>query len=153
MDPSDDCVVRLTRVLRAPPDEVFSAWTEPALLERWWAGVGGWVEAKAHVDLRVGGSYHFSMRDEGGAQHGLLGAYTEVARPERLAFTWTWENDPRVMRGSEGSLVDLAIRKAPGGTQLTLTHSGLGSKLVKELHEGGWNALLTSLFAWVSQAR
>ncbi len=150
MDLSDEHVVRLTRVLRAPPDSVFAAWTEPALLERWWAGVGGWVEAKADIDLRVGGNYRFSMRDEGGALHGVLGAYTEVARPERLGFTWTWENEPRVMRGSEGTLVDLILREAPGGTQLTLTHSGFGSKLVKELHEEGWNALLTSLFGFLS---
>lgn len=150
MDPSDERVVRLTRVLRAPPDDVFAAWTEPALLERWWAGVGGWVEAKADVDLRVGGDYHFSMRDEGGALHGVLGAYTEVAPPGRLAFTWTWENEPQVMRGSEGTLVDLVLREAPAGTQLTLTHSGFDSKLVKELHEEGWNALLTSLFGFLS---
>jgi uncharacterized protein YndB with AHSA1/START domain len=82
--------------------------------------------------------------------HGVLGAYTEVARPERLAFTWTWENEPRVMRGSEGSLVEVAFREAPGGTQLTLTHSGFESKLVRDLHEEGWNALLTSLFGFLS---
>lgn len=150
MDPSDEHVVRLTRVLRAPPDEVFAAWTEPALIERWWAGVGGWVEAGADVDVRVGGNYQFSMRDEGGAQHGVLGAYTAVAPPEHLAFTWTWEGEPRVMQGSEGTLVDLALREASGGTQLTLTHSGFGSKPVKELHEEGWNALLTSLFGFLS---
>jgi len=74
MDPSDEHVVRLTRVLRASPDDVFSAWTEPAQLERWWSDVGGWVEARADVDLRLGGAYHFSMRDERGALHGLLGA-------------------------------------------------------------------------------
>jgi uncharacterized protein YndB with AHSA1/START domain len=150
MDPSDEHVVRLTRVLRASPDDVFSAWTEPAQLERWWSDVGGWVEARADVDLRLGGAYHFSMRDERGALHGLLGAYTEVARPERLAFTWTWENEPRVMRGSEGSLVEVAFRGAPGGTQLTLTHSGFESKPVRDLHEEGWNALLTSLFGFLS---
>ena len=150
MGPSDEHVVRLTRVLRASPDDVFSAWTEPERIEGWWTGVGGWVEAKADIDLRVGGNYHFSMRDEGGALHGVFGAYTEVSRPERLAFTWTWENEPRVMRGSEGSLVDLVLPEAPEGTQLALTHRGLGSKLVKELHEAGWNALLTSLFAALS---
>jgi uncharacterized protein YndB with AHSA1/START domain len=150
MDPSDEPVVRLTRVLRASPDAVFSAWTEPALLERWWTGVGGWVEAKADVDLRVGGNYHFAMRDERGALHGVLGTYTDVARPGRLAFTWTWENEPGVMRGSEGSLVDVVLGEASAGTQLTLTHSGLGSKPVTERHEEGWNALLTSLFGFLS---
>ena len=90
------------------------------------------------------------MRDESGAQHGLFGAYTDVVPPERLAFTWNWENEPPVMRGSEGSLVEVGLRDAPGGTELTLTHSSLGSKVVTDLHEEGWNALLTSLFGFLS---
>ena len=150
MGPSDENAVQLTRVLRASPEEVFSAWTEPARLERWWAGVGGWVEATADVELRVGGRYHFSMRDEGGALHGVVGVYTEVARPERLGFTWTWENEPQMMRGSEGSLVEVALQAAPGGTQLTLVHSGLGTKPARDMHVEGWNALLTSLFGALS---
>jgi uncharacterized protein YndB with AHSA1/START domain len=52
MGTSDENLVQLTRVLRAPPAEVFAAWTEPAFLERWWTGVGGWVDAEADVDLR-----------------------------------------------------------------------------------------------------
>jgi uncharacterized protein YndB with AHSA1/START domain len=149
MGPSDENLVQLTRVLRAPPEEVFSAWTEPALLEQWWAGVGGWTEARVEVDLRVGGHYRFTMRNARGSVDGVGGVYTDVSRPERLGFTWTWENAPSVMRGSEGSLVEVVLREAAGGTQLSLTHTGLGSKQVRELHETGWNALLTSLFAAV----
>jgi uncharacterized protein YndB with AHSA1/START domain len=150
MGTSDENLVQLTRVLRAPPDEVFAAWTEPALLESWWTGVGGWVDAKADVDLRVGGRYHLSMRDERGALHGIVGIYTLIAPAERLSFTWTWENEPSVMRGSEGSLVDVTLREGPQGTQLFLTHSGLEGELLKDMHEEGWNALLTSLYASVS---
>ena len=82
--------------------------------------------------------------------HGVAGVYTEITPPDRLAFTWTWENDPSVMRGSEGSLVDVVLNEAADGTQLSLSHSGLGGKLVTDMHEEGWNALLTSLFGVVS---
>ena len=150
MGTSDGSLVQLTRVLRASPGKVFAAWTDPALLERWWIGVGGWVDAKAEVDLRVGGRYHLSMQDDRGALHGVVGVYTEVAPADRLGFTWTWENDPSVMRGSEGSLVDVVLRESPDGTQLALTHAGLGGNLVKDMHEEGWNALLTSLYGLFS---
>jgi len=150
MGPSDENLVQLMRVLRASPAEVFAAWTEPALLESWWTGVGGWVDAKADVDLRVGGRYHLSMRDERGALHGIVGVYTLIAPAERLSFTWTWENEPSVMRGSEESLVDVTLREGPQGTQLFLTHSSLEGELVKDMHKEGWNALLTSLYASVS---
>jgi uncharacterized protein YndB with AHSA1/START domain len=68
-----------------------------------------------------------------------------VRSPERLSFTWTWEKDPTVMHGSEGTLVALELRQEAGGTELTLTHSGFSGKLVRRLHEEGWNALLGSL--------
>ena len=90
------------------------------------------MDAKADVELRVGGRYHLSMRDD------------------RLVFTWTWENDPSVMRGSEGSIVDVVLREAPDGTQLSFTHTGLEGKLVKDMHEEGWNAFLTSLYGLFS---
>jgi hypothetical protein len=51
---------------------------------------------------------------------------------------------------SEGSLVDVTLREGPQGTQLFLTHSGLEGELLKDMHEEGWNALLTSLYASVS---
>jgi hypothetical protein len=54
------------------------------------------------------------------------------------------------MRGSEGSLVDVVLREAPDGTQVSLTHTGLGDKLVRDIHEEGWNALLTRLFTVLS---
>lgn len=127
MGTSDENLVQLTRVLRAPPDEVFAAWTEPALLESWWTGVGGWVDAKADVDLRVGGRYHLSMRDERGALHGIVGIYTLIAPAERLSFTWTWENEPSVMRGSEGSLVDVTLREgAPGNAAIPYAQRSRG---------------------------
>jgi len=48
---TSDEALRFTRVFQAPPAEVFAAWTEPERLERWWTGIGGWVEAKADGNL------------------------------------------------------------------------------------------------------
>jgi uncharacterized protein YndB with AHSA1/START domain len=134
MGTSDENFVQLTRVVRAPPGEVFAAWTDPALLERWWIGVGGWVDAKVDVDLRVGGRYHLSMRDERGALHGVVGVYTEVAPAERLGFTWTWENDPSVMRGSEG-----ALSTSSCGTRAT----GPSSRSPTRASEASWSRTCT----------
>jgi uncharacterized protein YndB with AHSA1/START domain len=111
--------------------------------------VGGWTEARAEIDLRVGGQYRFTMRDERGAEDRIGGIYTELERPERLGFTWTWEDEPSVMRGSAGSLVEVVLRVTPEGTRLDLVHSELATKLVRKLHQEGWNALLTRLFVAV----
>src|SRR5262249_47241843 len=49
---SEPLIVR--RVIRAPVERVFAAWTEPAHLVRWW-GPAPVVCCGAEVDLRVGG--------------------------------------------------------------------------------------------------
>ncbi|MEO8289468.1 MAG: SRPBCC domain-containing protein [Gaiellaceae bacterium] len=145
MDPSEQDVLRFTRSLAAPPERVFEAWTRPEDLSRWWTGVGGWIGAQAEVDLSPGGRYRISMRDARGALHGVVGVYAEVREPEYLAFTWTWEGEPSVMRGSEGTLVVAEFQAENAGTRLSLAHSGFEGKLVRSLHEEGWNALLANL--------
>jgi uncharacterized protein YndB with AHSA1/START domain len=92
MGTSDENLVQLTRVLRAPPAEVFMAWTDPALLERWWTGAGaGWTRRRTSIPASAVATTS-PCGTSGGAPHGVLGVYTEVATAARLAFNWTWEN-------------------------------------------------------------
>jgi uncharacterized protein YndB with AHSA1/START domain len=80
--------IRVTRVLDAPRDEVWRAWTEPAELARWW-GAPGWTtrEDAISVDLRVGGTMRLtSTSDEHGGEMTTTGVFTEIVEPERLAF-------------------------------------------------------------------
>src|SRR3954467_14531029 len=85
--------LELRRRFAAAPERVFDAWTDPELLRRWWAARPDWDTPAAEVDLRPGGRYRLSMRD---TAHDLVrtveGEYTEVQRPERLAYTWAWED-------------------------------------------------------------
>ena len=53
----------LTRIIPAPREEVFAAWTDPELLKEWW-GPGPVTCPEAHVDLREGGAYRLAnLRD------------------------------------------------------------------------------------------
>jgi uncharacterized protein YndB with AHSA1/START domain len=138
--------LRLTRRFAAPRERVFDAWTDPLLLSRWWAALQGWETSWAEVDLRQGGRYVLSMRDGAtGAVHTVVGEYVEVRRPERLAYTWTWEGDPDVMRGSEGTLVEVVFAEDGEGTQLVLTHGGFADARIRDLHGEGWAGCLAKL--------
>ena len=139
-------LLRVSRRFAAPRERVFDAWTNPRVLERWWTASPSWTEPAAEVDLRAGGSYRLSMRDAGtGAVETVGGEYTEVRRPERLAYTWTWEGDPALMRGSERTLVVVDFLDAAGETEVVLTHRGFADARIRDLHEGGWGACLDSL--------
>ncbi len=55
----------LVRTLQAPAQEVFRAWTDPALLNRWMSTPGAGI-ASWEVDARAGGRYRFEMRTPDG---------------------------------------------------------------------------------------
>ena len=80
-------VVRIERTFDASAEDVFDAWTNPEVIERWFRPARGWKKPSAEVDLRVGGMVRVVMRDPTGAPVEASGEYTEIDRPNRLAYT------------------------------------------------------------------
>lgn len=84
----------LTRVIDAPRDKVFKAWTDPALFKQWFAP-RPWTTPIVETDVRVGGATLLVMRGPDGTEFQHHGVYLEVVQNERLvftdAFTKAWE--------------------------------------------------------------
>ena len=76
----------LTRLIHAPREKVFRAWTEPALLKQWF-NPRPWTTPVVETDVRPGGSSLFVMRDPDGNEFPNHGVYLEVVENERLVFT------------------------------------------------------------------
>ena len=117
---ADQEPVVLTRLIEAPRDQVFRAWTDPDQLRRWW-GPGAFTCPEAEVDLRPGGTYRLAMAPTEGDPFVLGGTYREVDPPARLVYTWRWETGPAA-DGSE-SLVTVEFHEHGGATKLVLTHT------------------------------
>ena len=138
--------LRLTRVFAAPRERVFAAWTDPHLLRSWWAAQHGWSTSLAEVDLRKNGHYRLSMRDPlANDEYTVTGEYLEVSPPERLVYTWTWEGDAEIMRGSEGTLVEVDFRAVGKATEVVIRHRGFAHDRVRDLHGAGWSGCLANL--------
>ena len=58
---------------------------------RWW-GPRGFATAAGQLDVRPGGAWRVGMRSPAGGLRWLRCAYRELVEPERLAFTWAWED-------------------------------------------------------------
>lgn len=130
----------------APRDRVFEAWTNPEVLKRWWAAAPSWETPLAEVDAREGGSYRLSMLTDTGDVHTVRGEYREISPPERLAYTWSWEEGPdAAMAGSESTLVVVEFLEDGDGTLVKLTHSGFASDEIRGMHAQGWEAVLANL--------
>lgn len=76
----------LTRMIDAPREKVFRAWTEPELLKQWFAP-SPWTTPKVETDVRVGGSSLIVMRSPDGKEFPNRGVYLEVVKNQRLVFT------------------------------------------------------------------
>ena len=138
--------VQLTVRQTFPTDveRVFRAWSQPEEMRRWFSPVG-FTTHFAEADVRPGGRYRIGMRPPEGDTVVATGVYREVSPPERLVFTWMWEEGQAGHAGE--TLVTVEFRPVPGGTEVVLTHELLPDDAAAEMHRQGWIACLASLAA------
>ncbi|MGO1081218.1 SRPBCC family protein [Inquilinus sp. CA228] len=84
--PTSDRELVLTRLIDAPREKLFRAWTEPELMKQWFTP-RPWTTPVIEVDLRPGGSNLIVMRGPDGTEFPNRGVYLEVVKNERLVFT------------------------------------------------------------------
>jgi uncharacterized protein YndB with AHSA1/START domain len=80
--------ITIRRVLAAPCEVVWRAWTEVDQLARWW-GPPGWssLPERITMDVRPGGAFRIvSVSDEDGTEMAVAGMYREVEAPRRLVL-------------------------------------------------------------------
>lgn len=136
----------LKRTYKAPRERVFDAWITPEIASRFFGP--GEVEARdITMDARVGGAYSITMAMPDGEKLLVRGIYREVRRPERLAMTWSWEEDDP--NDEIESLLTLDFNEKDGGTELVLTHAQLASVESADRHKDGWTQILEQLGAIV----
>lgn len=115
--PMEDRELMLTRMIPAPRDKVYRAWTEPELLMQWFAPQP-WTTTHAELDARPGGASLIVMRAPDGKEFPNHGVYLEVVPNERLvitdAYTTAWEPSSKPFM-----TVVLTFADEAGGTRYT----------------------------------
>ena len=140
--------LRIERTFEATAGAGFDAWTSEQVIRRWWQVEDSWETSEAEVDLRLGGAVRVVMRDaENDAEYGGGGRYTEIERPTRLAFTWTWDDDARE------TLIEIDFEERDGVTKVTFTHRDLWDEKAVRDHEYGWGKILDRLGRTLQTAR
>ena len=83
--PTADREIVVSRVIDAPRELVFDAFTEVRHLSRWW-GPEGFTTTTRHFEFRVGGEWDFVMRGPDETLYTEWISWTEIVRPERIAL-------------------------------------------------------------------
>ncbi len=138
--------VTFTRVLDAPRELVWRAWTDPAHLAQWF-GPRGFTSSVPELDARVGGALRIVMHGPDGNHYPMKGVFRTVIAPERLVFSnIAIDNDGNHLLESETTVV---LEALGAKTRLTL-HSyakGLVAIAPQMLAgmEAGWSQSLDKL--------
>lgn len=80
-----DREVVISRVIDAPRELVFEAFTEVRHLSRWW-GPEGFTTTTQSFEFRVGGEWDFVMHGPDGTDYDEWITWTEIVAPERIAM-------------------------------------------------------------------
>ena len=142
--PAASLSLTIRRTYPRPRAEVFRAWTDPKELSKWW-GPPGHDAPVADIDLSVGGRYRFAMRKlpDGNPTYYVTGVYQEIVIPERLVFTWNWEEGGPPF--GSNTLVTIEFRDAGTGTEMVLVHERFDSEIARDNHTKGWHGGLGKL--------
>lgn len=122
----------LSQHVAASPDTVFDFLIEPEKMVRWF-GVA------TDIEPRLGGRFWLDVNGTDVAS----GLYEEVVRPERVVFTFGWEDSPHVPAGS--TTVTITLEPMPDDTTTVhLRHDGLPNGPADD-HQRGWTYYLSRL--------
>lgn len=126
----------LTRIIDAPLEKVWKAWTGPEEVAKWW-GAKGFTSPSAKIDFRIGGKYLFHMRasqELGGMDFYNTGEYTSIEERRMIAFTQSLaDKDGNKLEPSQLGMphdfpaevqVKLLFKKKGKRTELTVIESG-----------------------------
>ena len=139
---ADRMSLEVKRVINAPRDRVYAAWTDPAQLRQWFGPEN--VQTRNLVaDARVGGKFQWDLTNPEGEEMTVVGEYRELQSGRRVVFTWKWQDDEDWERHE--SIVTVEFSDCDGGTEVSLTHERLPSKESRDRHSEGWTSLLKKL--------
>jgi uncharacterized protein YndB with AHSA1/START domain len=139
-----DTSVRITCLLKATPDRVFDAWTKAEQIARWFGPSPAFGCETPEFDCRVGGAYRLRLIAPDGDVYCVFGKYLELDRPNKLAFTWQWEESSFDTGESQ---VSMEFIPDEDGTRLVIIHDRLASLDSRDQHGNGWIGGLSRLVA------
>lgn len=130
----------LKRRLKAPPQKVYEAWTQPEKMIHWWGVYDDKKPPIYETDVRIGGRFRVQFWTPDGQHHSVGGVYREIVPDQKLVFSWAWQSTPE-----RESQVTVDLKPDSDGTILTLTHEQFFDDKARDDHSRGWNASLDKL--------
>lgn len=135
---SQELSLRVSRVIKAPIEEVFNAWLNPEFLAKFMLPAAGMQTPKVTTDAREGGSFSIIMQ-VGDQQLPHGGNYQKIDPHHCIIFTW------ESAHSIDGSLVTLNFSVDGQATLVELLQVKFYDEEARSAHMGGWDSILLHL--------
>jgi uncharacterized protein YndB with AHSA1/START domain len=139
----------ITRTFDAPRALVFKAWSAPEHAVRWF-GPKNFTVPHCSMDFRVGGAYRACICSPDGKEYWMLGLYREIVKPERIVFTFAWEEEGE--RGRE-NLITVTFAEQGDQTRMTFRQAFFESVSERDSHNEGWSECFDRLVQFLAGER
>jgi uncharacterized protein YndB with AHSA1/START domain len=155
---SEERTVVINRVFDAPVEKVWAAWSDPALIKKWW-GPKNFTAPHAEIDFRVGGKYLYAMHGPAGTEFDKdmwnTGTYQEIVPLQKIVYADSFADEngnvvPSSAYGmpgmSEVMLLTITFEALDDGkTKVTIVHTGAPEGGIADNMEAGWNQSLDKM--------
>ena len=125
--------------ISAPIEKLWKAWTDPALISRWFGSDPDGTVMNAELDVRAGGTFEVTFKDSDQTEHTCSGVYKDVQEFRKLVFTWTWKSEPCVE-----SFVTVQLTPDIDFTRMLFEHAHLGTASSHN-YLSGWKSTFAKL--------
>jgi uncharacterized protein YndB with AHSA1/START domain len=137
--------VKLHRVIKAAPEKVYKAFTDPLAISSWLPPYG-FLCTVHQMDARVDGTYKMSFTNfSTGHSHSFGGKYLEIKPNEFLKYIDQFDNPDL-----PGEMVtSVSLRKVSAGTEMEVTQEGIPEAIPADMCYLGWQDSLDKLIRLV----
>lgn len=137
--------VSLHRVIKATPEKIFKAFSDPLAMASWFPPYG-FLCSIQQMDFKVGGTYHMKFINfSTGNGHSFGGSYLEIKPNELIQYTDTFD-DPNL----PGEMITtISLKKVSCGTEFNAVQAGIPAAIPVEMGYLGWQESLEKLIKLV----
>lgn len=128
---SEEKELLISHLFDAPREVVFTAWTDPEQLKRWYAPDGCTIEFKSIV-VKTGGQFHYVIHDPIHGPCWIIGTYLEILQNEKLVFTMVMSNEAGE---AVSSLANGKVEDWPERHVATVTFESIGECTKMTIHQ------------------
>lgn len=134
----------VVEIFDATVEKVFDCFTQPALLQQW-MGPGTVSCPNVVVDLQVGGEFRIEMQNQEGEKFIALGEYKEIDPPNKLVYTWRWENGEH-----PATTITVSFKEQGTKTEMEFIQTGFATPESAKSHFEGWGSCFEKLLVFLS---